>query len=81
LAALDITCFNLILTSTLARSLWGMKFEISYICYQYLGCSSVTYWRNNLGIKKEKRKKEKQERKKEKKNDKKNIDRFELFTT
>jgi len=26
LAAWDITCFNLILTSTLARSLWGVKF-------------------------------------------------------
>jgi hypothetical protein len=44
-----------------------MKFEISYVCYQYLGCSWVTYWRNNLGIKKkrkEKKKKEKKERKK-----------------
>jgi hypothetical protein len=42
-----------------------MKFKISYICYQYLGCSWVTYWKNNLGIKE-----------KEKEN---NIDHFELF--
>jgi hypothetical protein len=51
-----IICFNLILTSTLALSLRGMKFEISYVYYQYLGCSWVTYWRNKLGIKKRKRK-------------------------
>jgi hypothetical protein len=37
--------FNLILTSTLARSQWGMKFEICYVCYQYLGCSWVTCWK------------------------------------
>ena len=34
----DITCFNLILTSTLARSLWGMKYEISHVCCQCLEC-------------------------------------------
>jgi hypothetical protein len=62
----------LILTNTLARSLWGMKFEISYVCYQYLRCKWVTCWRNNLGIKKNKRKEK--ERKKEN-----NIDHFELF--
>jgi hypothetical protein len=39
-----------------------MKFEISYVCYQYLGCSWVTYWRNNLGIKKKKRKKKKRKK-------------------
>jgi hypothetical protein len=45
-----------------------MKFEISSICYQYLGCSWVTYWRNNLNIKNKKIKKEKRkEKKKEKK--------------
>jgi hypothetical protein len=59
-----------------------MKFEISYVCYQYLGCSWVTCWRNNLGIKKIKKKnmkrKEKKriKRKKEREN---NIDHFELF--
>jgi hypothetical protein len=52
-----------------------MKFEISYVCYQYLGCSWVTYWRNNFGIKINKKKKKK-EKKKERKN---NIDHFELF--
>jgi hypothetical protein len=68
LAAWDITCFNLILTSTLARSLWSMKFEISYACYQYLGCNWVTCWRNNLVLKKREREREN------------NINNFELFT-
>jgi len=79
LAAWDITCFNLIFTSTLARSLWGMKFEIGYVCYQYLGCSWVTYWRNTLGIKnkwKEEKEKKKEKKEKEREN---NIDHFELF--
>jgi hypothetical protein len=51
-----------------------MKFEISYVYYQYLGCSWVTCWRNNLGIKNKKlknkklkklKKKRKKKRKKE----------------
>jgi hypothetical protein len=41
-----------------------MKFEISYVCYQYLGCSWVTYWRNNLGIKRERERRKKKRRKK-----------------
>jgi hypothetical protein len=41
-----------------------MKFEISYVCYQYLGCSWVTCWRNNLGIKKNKIKRKEKEKKK-----------------
>jgi hypothetical protein len=52
-----------------------MKFEISYVCYQYLGCSWVTYWRNNLGIKIKIKIKIKKERKKEN-----NIKKFEFFT-
>jgi hypothetical protein len=43
----------------------GMKFEISYVYYQYLGCSWVTYWRNNLGIKNKKKKKKKKEEEEE----------------
>jgi acyl-CoA thioesterase FadM len=35
-----------------------MKFEIIHVCYQYLGCSWITYWRNNLGIKKKEKKEE-----------------------
>jgi hypothetical protein len=44
-----------------------MKFEISYGCYQYLECSWVTCWRNNLGIKNKKNKKIKKIKKKERK--------------
>jgi hypothetical protein len=44
-----------------------MKFEISYGCYQYLGCNWITYWRNNLGIKNKKNKKIKKIKKKERK--------------
>jgi hypothetical protein len=55
----------------------GMKFEISYVYYQYLGCSWVTYWRNNLGIKKKKKKKKKKRRRRRRREN--NIDHFELF--
>jgi hypothetical protein len=57
-----------------------MKFEISYVCYQYLGCSWVTYGRNNLGIKKNEKKRKENEKKKTKERKKENnIDHFELF--
>jgi len=42
-----------------------MKFEISYVCYQYLGCSWVTYWKNNFGIKNIKKIKKEKERERE----------------
>jgi hypothetical protein len=54
-----------------------MKFEISYVCYQYLGCNWVTCWRNNLGTKKNEKRKKKRKKERKKEN---NIDHFELFT-
>jgi hypothetical protein len=55
----------------------GMKFEISYVYYQYLGCSWVTYWSKNHGKKKKKKKKKKKRRRRRRREN--NIDHFELF--
>jgi len=69
LVAWDITCFNLILTSTLAHSLWG------YEIWNQL-CLLLISWMQ-LGNLLEEKPWNKKKKKKERKN---NIDHFEHFT-
>jgi hypothetical protein len=46
-----------------------MKFEISYVCYQYLGYTWVTCWRITLALKKKGQKRRRRRRRRH----------FELF--
>jgi hypothetical protein len=58
-----------------------MKFEISYVYYQYLGCIWVTHWRNNLGIIKKKNNKKKKIKKEEEEEERKKKKRIIILVT